>query len=108
LVTKAALGAAILAALLVTGGYYLQYRHPADTLPSAQSAAVQASKEYGAASDADAIAAGEADAAKSAFQAQQKAQRPVDRPSPKEEKGSRLVLLIEPETFATGISAVGR
>lgn len=72
LVTKIALGVVILAGLLVTGGYYLQYRHSADPLGPAQVDAAKAATAYAAASDADSAAAANADAAKAAYQAQQK------------------------------------
>lgn len=72
LVTKLIVGVALLAGILVTGGYYLQYQHAATTLGPAQAAALSAQKQYSAASAAELTATGNDASAKADYQAQLK------------------------------------
>jgi len=72
LVTKVVVGIALLAGVIVAGGYYLQYQHAAATLGPAQAAALSAQKQYSAASAVELIAAGNDATAKADYQAQLK------------------------------------
>jgi hypothetical protein len=70
--TKVVAAVVIAVGALVTIGYFMQYRHAVDTLDAPRLAVTSAQKAYNSASDDEAIASGNAAAAKAAYVAQQK------------------------------------